>query len=155
MRKGVLLAGALSVIAGCTATASTADDEVAIRQAVTDMTATMKSGDQAAIAALFTSNGVIIPPNEAAVAGRAAIQAWGEKTFAGAKIVEGNITLEGLRVSGNWASSYGLWAMKVAVGKDTISDTTRWSMDWERQPDGKWLVSRDIWNSGKPVAPAR
>ena len=151
MRKALLVLGSLTMTVGCTARTSTAAGDAEIRQVVTDMTATVRTGDQAAIAALFAPNGVLVPPNEPVVVGRAAIQAWGEKTFSAVKIVHGDIQLDGVRVAGDWASGHGTWAMTIVAGRDTLSDTTRWIIEWERQADGKWLIARDIWNSGKPL----
>jgi uncharacterized protein (TIGR02246 family) len=151
MRKTHLVLGAFLSTAGCAARTSPADEEAAIRQSITETENRMRAGDQAAIAAMFTENAVMLPPNEPALNGRAAIQAWGENMFSAVKMIDGKITPDGIRVAGDWASGHGTWSMTLAAGRDTIRDTTRWILEWERQPDGKWLISRDIWNSAKPL----
>jgi ketosteroid isomerase-like protein len=40
----------------------------------------------------------------------------------------------------------------VAGGKPLV-DRGSYMQVWQRQPDGRWLFSREVWNSSVPPAP--
>jgi ketosteroid isomerase-like protein len=106
-----------------------------------------------AIAALYTENAVMMPPNHGPVEGRAAIRAFFEAypalpDFAGTPLeVEGR---------GDLAYVRGTYAFSVPAGggQPAMSDHGKFVEIRRRQPDGKWLVSVDIFNSDVPL-PAR
>lgn len=63
--------------------------------------------------------------------------------------------MDGLDVSGDVAVEHGKWGMTVLErGKTTPTKIDAWYiLVWKRQPDGKWLLARDV--SIPNPAPAR
>lgn len=106
------------------------------------------AGDAAAVAALYTEDGVVMPPNAGASTGRKTIQAFIEKDLAANK---GN-TLEVESVesskSGDLGFARGTWRMKDPKGN--ILDEGKW-VEVRKMVDGQWRIHRDIWNSSRPL----
>jgi uncharacterized protein (TIGR02246 family) len=119
----------------------------AIAAGVENFMATFNRGDAAGLAALYTENGQILPPNSDFVTGRQAIQAfWQGAMDMGIKSVK----LETVEVEG-----YGDTAIE--VGKYTLSgeagqvlDTGKYIVIF-KQVDGQWKLHRDIFNSSMPA----
>lgn len=106
-----------------------------------------ESGDSAALAALYTVDGSVLPPNAEAVTGRSEIEAfWNDFSAAG---------LGGVIVDSE-ADARGDLGYK--GGRYTITDTDGNTVDegkyieiW-RRVDGNWQLHRDIFNSDRPAA---
>jgi ketosteroid isomerase-like protein len=98
----------------------------------------------------YTENAVFMPPNQPAVEGRAAIQAW-FKAFPPVAV----FTLKVLDVDGHGDVAYerGTYRMVIAgAGKaPALSDHGKFLAVRRRQPDGMWLMSADIFNSDVPL----
>jgi ketosteroid isomerase-like protein len=112
------------------------------------------AGDAAAVAALWASDGILLPPNAAAVEGSGAIQARYEAQFKEAKI-EASIDGDETVISGNWGFERGTYSIKqtMADGK-VVEDKGKYIVLMTRQPDGGVKVSRLIFNSDLPVTAA-
>ena len=152
MRRSVLMAGVV-VVAACAMEdqGDPAADEAAIREQTEALIAAFRAGHAPSAAAVFAPDGAMDPPNQRPVVGTAAITAWGERMMTGMTMVDGAVTVDEVQVADDWAVSRGNWAMTVAMGSDTLSDTTAYMMTWRREPDGRWVVTRDIWNSVRPA----
>ena len=122
-----------------------------ITRATNDWGAAFMAGDVSRTLEFLTQDAVLIPPNEPAVIGGEAIEAWSQRMFEAATIQEVDITVDGVRVAGDWAVSHGVWHMTMSVGEAIVSDTTRYVVIWERQMDGAWKVAHDVWNSALPA----
>jgi len=108
------------------------------------------AGDAAAIAALYTEDGMVLPPNAGASTGRKAIQDFLTKDLAANK---GNtIEIESVESSksGDLGFARGTWRMKDPQGK--ILDEGKW-VEVRKMVDGQWRISHDIWNSDLPLPP--
>lgn len=103
-------------------------------------------GDWAGLAALYTENGQLLPPNSDIVSGRQAIQEFWQGAFSSI----GQASLETVEVAGQGDTAY-------EVGKYVLIDASRQLIDrgkyvviWKYQ-DGQWKLHRDIWNSNLPA----
>ena len=108
------------------------------------------AGDAVTVAALYTEDGVVMPPNAGASTGRKAIQAFIEKDLAANK---GNmLEIESVESSksGDLGFARGTWRMKDPSGK--ILDEGKW-IEVRKMVDGQWRIHRDIWNSDRPLPP--
>lgn len=130
-------------------------------QAVADITRTTKewgeafrSGEAAQTMAFVAPNAVLVPPNESVLAGAGAIAAWARGMLDAMTVQEIDISVDSVRVAGDWAVSHGTWHMTMSTGDSVMSDTTRYVVIWERHADGAWQVVHDIWNSGRPLGHA-
>lgn len=110
--------------------------------------AAYNSGAAAAVAALYTEDGMVLPPNAGTHQGRAAIQAFVEKDLAANK---GNtLEIESVESSkdGNLGFARGTWRMKDSSGK--VLDEGKW-IELRKKVGGQWQIHRDIWNSDRPL----
>lgn len=101
-------------------------------------------------AAQYTETAVFMPPNQPAVEGRAAIQAW-FKAFP--PITAFRLTVIEVDGHGNVAYTRGRYALTIAaVGRTpAVSDHGKFLAVHRRQANGSWLMSDDIFNSDVPL----
>ena len=120
------------------------DDAAAIRQALSDFVLHAVAGDWDALAALYTEEAVVMPPNQEPVVGRSAI-----RNFFSALTVT-DFQLEPIEIGGrgDLAFARGTYSWTVRVGEgEPAADHGQWLTIWREQADGTWLLSQDIWNS--------
>lgn len=104
-------------------------------------------------AATFTEDGTVLPPNGAAVQGRAAIQAWAE---AFPPVSDFQATIVAVDGRGDLAYIRGTYSMNLNIpgAPAPIADRGKYISIWQKQADGSWLAVHDIFNSDLPMAPA-
>ena len=119
----------------------------AIAAAGENFMATFSRGDAAGLAAFYTENGQILPPNSDFVTGRQAIQAfWQGAMDMGIKGVKIEIVeVEGL---GDTAYTVGKYTLQGEGGQ--VLDKGKFVVIW-KQEDGQWKLHRDIFNSSMPA----
>jgi uncharacterized protein (TIGR02246 family) len=108
--------------------------------------------DWPSFAAIYTDDAVLNPPNEPAVKGRAAIQAWAEKFPPMTDFTLSNVQMEGC---GDLAYVLGSYTMTITPpgAAGPVKDSGKYVEIRRRQPDGKWLIAVDIFNSDLPAEP--
>lgn len=108
-----------------------------------------RASDWAAVAATYTADAVLMPPNEPAVEGRSNIQAWFEAYPPTSEIDVGSVEIEG---RGDLAFVRGTFLVTITPeGMDPITDSGKYFEIRRRQADGSWLISRDMFSSDLPV----
>src|SRR5262249_39149565 len=120
-------------------------------------TAAFNAGKFAETSALFTENGVQMPPNMPANVGRAAIRA-GDSAFM--SMGTSVLTLTNVSVSANGpiATARDNWTFDFKPGKNApkgmaaMKDHGKSLTHWHNV-NGTWLMAEDIWNSDTPIAP--
>ena len=115
--------------------------------------AAINSGDADAWVSCFTSDAVQLPPNGPANLGTEAIGRWSGGLLA-AFDCEFSLDPEEVQLTGSdWAFERGTYAITLAPkGQDgKMRDVGKYITLYERQPDGRWLMARDIWNSNDPL----
>jgi uncharacterized protein (TIGR02246 family) len=135
-----------------TAAVDTGSDEQAIRGLVDRWHQLIKARDAAGIAGLYAEDGAVMPPNAPIGKGRAAIQ----QTWASMMQTPGfdlTITPEQIIVSSSadMALDRGTYALSVAPGGTTQTDTGKYVVVW-RKIDGEWKAAADIFNSDLPAS---
>lgn len=130
-----------------------AADTKAINALRAQFTAAFNSNDPAALAAIYTDDGIVMPANQAIVEGKQAIQAFYEAMFKqnAAKIA---LTPLETRVAGDWAYDRGNGTITVIQksakpaksGKSgkPIEQSSRYLVIVQRQVDGSWKLYRVI-----------
>lgn len=123
-------------------------DRAAIQQVSDEFAAGFRAGELAAVAALYTADGLLMPPNAPTVSGRSAIQAFME-TFPPVSHFElTNIAVDGEE---DLAFVHGTYAMTLEMPDGTSApDAGKYIEIRRRQPDGRWLLTHDIFNSDSP-----
>jgi uncharacterized protein (TIGR02246 family) len=107
--------------------------------------------DWEGLAALFKTDGVLMPPNEATVTGRAALRERGENfNIAAVKYTHTEIDVGG---ASGVAYLHGTYAIELTFEDDTATyeDVGKYLWILERQPDGEWLIEKVMWNSDMPL----
>ncbi len=143
MRKaGLILAIALLVMPA-TALAQYDDyGKAGLKEMTPKWQAAYNAGDAAGIAALYTKDGVLLPPNSAPVDGREAIKAfWAAAIESGAS---GELTTKKMYGMGDNAAEEGMWVLTAADGSHL--DHGSYMLIY-KQVDGEWQIASDIWNS--------
>jgi ketosteroid isomerase-like protein len=126
--------------------AFTNEDAATIRASSETYVERTLAGDFAALAEMFTSDGVVMPPNAEIVESRPDIQAFFEAFPA---ITTFTSTVEDVGGSGDFAWARGTYSLLMTIeGADTPTpDRGKWMVVYERQADGSWLAASEIWNS--------
>lgn len=127
---------------------ATSDIRAHIESANTDFVAAFKRGDAAAMAALYTAQGQLLPANSDVVRGTAAIrQFWQGIIDMGLQdaVLE---TLE-LEAHGDTAIEVGRYKLLAAAG--VLADSGKYLVVWKNQ-DGAWRLHRDIWTTSQAPA---
>jgi len=110
------------------------------------MTAFSQS-DTAALAALYTENGQVLPPNSKFVTGKEAIQTfWQALIDMGIKEVK----LEIIEVEGHGNTAIEVSNFTLQGEGGQVFDKGKYIVIWKKV-DGQWKLHRDIFNSSMPV----
>jgi uncharacterized protein (TIGR02246 family) len=135
-------------------------DRTAIRQVDENLVKLANAQDSKGAVALYADDATVLPPNQAALEGRAAIQAWME-----APRPVSNFQMKSLEIEGRGDLAYDRGTYSVTVtpaGAAPIQNRGKYLTIYRKQADGSWKVQRDIWNSDlplpvpeKPAAPAK
>ena len=148
MKKIPVLVPFLLMIVGCGQSAPTTDPSVITSRSEIWETA-LNAGDIETLVANYTSDARVLPPNEKAATGTAAVRAaFSSMIDAG---LSGSLTSIEAAVSGDIGYNVGNYAL-TADGE--VVDTGKYLETWQRGADGQWRISNDIWNSDMPAAPA-
>jgi len=149
MKRLFLALPLLLIIAACNQAAAPADPSV-ITSRSEAWEAALNAKDIDALAALYTSDTRLMPPNGEMTTGRDPVRAaFGGMIDAG---IGGTLTSVEAQVVGD--IGYNLGHYELTSGGDVI-DTGKYMEIWHRGNDGVWLIANDIWNSDKPAAAAK
>ncbi len=105
--------------------------------------------DFAGWAALYSEDGILMPPNGVAVAGRANLQAFGESF---PKVTQLGFSDIGIQVDGTLAVGWSAFRMSI-LGDDgvEVNDIGKQLVAFAKQADGSWKATRAIFNSDLPL----
>src|SRR5262245_5711522 len=152
--------GALALCVWSVAMPSAAQGSSGLSQKDVDgLNASTQAGATAALAkdlggwsALFAEDGVLNPPNQPAVKGRAAIRAWLEKLPPLTAFKLENTKIEGRDDLAYVLGTYTL-TMTPPGAPGPVNDAGKFVEVRRRQADGRWLVLVDMFSSDLPAAP--
>jgi uncharacterized protein (TIGR02246 family) len=147
---GLLLALAL-VSNGPPAAAQGAAKDAAILAVADAYTKASLAGDVKAIAALYTDDGIELPPNHGPVKGRAAIEAFYTEQMRAAKLTAFSLEHWESRVGADVAFDVGAYrqALQPAEGA-AMKDTGKYAVILKKV-GGQWKVAYAIYNSDQPM----
>jgi ketosteroid isomerase-like protein len=112
----------------------------------------LEAGDLNGFMTIWTDDIIWMPPNEAIRKGKESCKQWIQPFFDNYTLKE-KVTFEELEVSGDWAFARGTWDLEgTPKGEGAkIHDVGKLIFIFERQSDGSWKISHDIWNSDNPL----
>ena len=122
-------------------------DNDAVRKAVEE--ANRKFGaaagckDYAGLAALYTDNAKLLPPDAPFVSGRKAIEEFWRAAAASLGLISVALKTQDLEVSGDIACETGEADLTLNSGPAKV----KYLVVWRRGGDGQWRLHRDIWNA--------
>ncbi len=105
------------------------------------------AGDAAALAAMYTEDAIVMPPNHESVQGTNAI----EQVFSGfISMGATNLTLtaDDVMGAGDLVIETGKYSLALPGG---LQDSGKYLVVWKKAADGSWKPHRDIWNSSMPL----
>jgi uncharacterized protein (TIGR02246 family) len=104
-------------------------------------------GDAKALAAMYTIDAIVFPPDSETVRGNQAIgEFW--KTTRTSGVQSAVLTTVDVGRSGDVAYESGKVTLTIkSEGKEPTTAMSKYVVVWMRQPDGSWKLHRDIWNS--------
>lgn len=141
------LLGMTLVLLGAVSVASASEDEAMLRETSGAWEKAFNAGKAGEIAALYTSDAMLLPPNAEFVKGQEAIESFWAEMIAG---ISGTLEIQEIGLDGDLAYVIGLYDLVDSEGKPV--DQGKYVEVWTRA-DGTWRLHRDIWNSSMPAAP--
>jgi uncharacterized protein (TIGR02246 family) len=106
----------------------------------------LNGGDAAGVAAHYTDDAALLPPDSARIDGREGIQgAW--QTLIDADVRDVVLTTEEVDVFGDVANEVGtIRATAPGENGGRVQWVGKYVSVWKRGGDGTWRLHRDIWN---------
>lgn len=159
-----ILALSLGVAAGCQPKAETAEQagarmdtesaaaKTAIDSLATEFAAHFNQGHGDIVAAMYSEQAHLMPPNGPVAVGREAIKAAFAPFFAMQPTLK--LTPESVAANGPLAVDRGTYTLSYTPpgAKAPVNDTGKYLVHWHLI-EGKWLLVDDIWNSDLPAMP--
>lgn len=155
MKHRLAVAATLLIVSACTPSSESgrpapagvsASDLAAIERLHDAYVAAHNDADADRMMALFTNDAVLMPTDEPAVTGRAAIGDHYQEFF---DQTPSKIALRPVetRVAGDWAFERIEMTVTLPGGGGRVMQTEmKYLWILERQPDGSWLIARAIYN---------
>jgi len=99
--------------------------------------------DYAGLAALYTDDAKVLPPDAPIVTGRQAIEEFWRAAATTLGLTGVTLKTLDLEVTGNTAYEVGEADLKLSSGQAKV----KYVVVWLRGGDGQWRLHRDIWNN--------
>ena len=130
-----------------TTTTADPDADAYIRAQAPKFADAFNRADWDAVAGMYTSDAVVLPPNMDLARGPA-IRA----TFAGFEPMKPNMTIttDSVVQSCDVAYEYGTYDMRLTGPDGPMNDRGKYVTIWRKQPDGTWKISLDMFNTSMP-----
>lgn len=103
--------------------------------------------DSTAVAAVYTENAQILPPNFPVMTGKPAIQAFWQGAM-DMGVAKAELKTVEFEEQGDTAWEVGEGTLKTKDGQ--VIDIAKYIVIWKRE-QGVWKWHRDIWNSSQPA----
>jgi uncharacterized protein (TIGR02246 family) len=131
-------------------TAPIADVREAIATGTKAFLDAFKRGDAAGMAACYTRDGQVLPPNAEIAEGHTAVENFWRETIA---LGFSGATLELAELyhtpGDRTATEVGRYIILAADGQP--ADKGKYVVIWQRDDGGRWLIHRDTWASNLPL----
>ena len=123
---------------------------VAITEASIKFIEKVRNGDAAGLAALYTADAVLLPPNMGKVFGRKGIEEYWRARISQVGLKFSELRTEELFGSGDFFTEIGSYTLTVQpAGQKPVEDKGKYIVILKKTAEG-WRLHRDIWNSNMP-----
>lgn len=149
VKKSLLLILLATILAACSAAESADDVEAAVEAAFQEYAASLEAGDADRWAALWTEDGVQMPPGARVNQGKETILTGLRGALGAFSFSDMQINVQEVQTAGNWAYARGLYTVTYLPhdGSDPIPIDGKFMSIFQKQDDGTWKLHRDIFNS--------
>lgn len=112
---------------------------------------TVANSDADGWLALWTEDGLQMPPGAPALHGKAAITKGSVDSFRDYVAKFGEFTTEEIQIAGDWGYTRGTYTLTATpkAGGEPMHVDGKWLSIVKRQPDGSWKIHRDCFNSNR------
>jgi uncharacterized protein (TIGR02246 family) len=102
---------------------------------------------------LMADDVVLMPPNEPVLEGKAAVRDWYDQLLTQLRTSNLAITEREVLIGDEWATELATfeWTLAPVAGGPAVTDRGHYVQVWHREPDGRWLFARELWNSTTPA----
>lgn len=111
----------------------------------------VRQGDAAALAALYTDDATLLPPDSEMIKGKQGIEAfWSGGFQMGIK----DVVLTTVDVFGSGDLAYEIGKANITIqleGQEPIEQKGKYVVVWKQAADGLWKLHVDIWNNRMPA----
>lgn len=155
-----LLALVATVACSKPSAAPSAQDRVALQagldSAANRLLTALRNDNPDSLLALMADDLLLMPPNEPVLKGKVAVRTWYEHLLTQLRTNSLIVTDREVRVDGDLATEVATfeWALAPVAGGSPVSDRGHYIQVWRHEPDGRWLLSREMWNSTIPIPAA-
>ena len=118
----------------------------AIEERVREFEAAVNRQDAAAMAAMYTEDARLLPPDSEIVSGRQAIQQFWQGAF-DMGVSGGELRPQQVEVRDDLAYEMSTATLRMGEG---ATQALKYVVIWKRQAGGAWQLAVDIWNANKP-----
>jgi uncharacterized protein (TIGR02246 family) len=127
-----------------------------VKKMLDEYTAAWKASDAERIGKLYTDDAMILLVNHPTIVGRAATAKDSQDFFDKFTPVAFECPSQEMKFAGDWGFARGIYkdTYVAKAGGKSVSDQGKYIIIVQRQPDGSWLMSRDIHDSDGPSAAA-
>jgi uncharacterized protein (TIGR02246 family) len=109
-------------------------------------------GDASGVAAMYATDGRIMPPNTETLTGRSEIEAFVKEFVAtGAQLSFNSVHVH---ETAELCAGVGRYEMEIPTPAGPQRDSGKFIELWAKQSDGSWLIVEDIFNSSLPAPEA-
>jgi len=151
--KNVLLFVVVLALSACSGAEDAMQTEVSaskmeLSQMNRDFAAALNAKDAKAAAALYAEDAVLIPPGEALVRGREAIEEYWRGAIESGGVRDVSVETMDAHSSGSLGYETGSFVLTVnGPDGEAVTDRGRYIELLRREADGRWLSTHGIWNA--------
>lgn len=132
---------------------ATDTDRAEVTRTSARLLAAVNASDADRCSAVWTADGVLMPPHHPSVQGHPAIVQYFRNLFSRSRF-RFAFTSSHIHIDGDTALERVTYTVTIWPADDAppIEDVGKGVHVYRRQPDGSWKLTYDIWNSDQPVA---
>lgn len=149
----MLLAGCGAPQSSSQATAEASKANAAFEKATSAFHQALRTNDAETFLSFIAEDVVLMPPGEAPVRGKSAVQTWFEGFLSQYHTTSLSLADQEVFLGDGWAVELGTyeWGLAPAAGGAPVIDRGNYMQVWKLQNDGQWRFAREVYNSSVPA----